>query len=469
MTRLLSVCAALAILSPWCQAGEPNETVIRLTVQPAAAPKPAMRYQLLPELKEMNPGNPILGYLKCFSEQQNFFFNKDSVDKREKWHDMPLKDLPLKEMHNFGYGKGNIGLAQADRAARLETPDWQTLLQLRKEGARLLIPEVQQMRLLTSALQIRFRVEIAEKRYDDALATAKTMFALARHMGEHPSLVGNLVGLAIGSITAESLGEMLGQPGCPNLFWALTDLPNPLIDLRKGIQGERQMMVVEFQFLDEQSPMTEEQLRKAIRSAQQLHDDMSRFPPKDMDKRTDVQKWLAARSKDETAVSAARKRLVKSGLPEDKIKLFPPAQVLLVDEKNLFEARRDEWMKAMNLPYWQTESVLEESAELKKAGDEDLFGHFLMGHKVRMSQARLEQRLGLLRCVEALRMYAAEHQGQLPGKLANIKLPLPVDPMTGQAFVYRLDGGTAILQGRPPHGMEKTTIYNTRFEIKIVD
>ena len=29
------------------------------------------------------------------------------------------------------------------------------------------------------------------------------------------------------------------QPKCPNLYWALTDLPSPLVDLRKGVQGEQ--------------------------------------------------------------------------------------------------------------------------------------------------------------------------------------------------------------------------------------
>ena len=39
-------------------------------------PKPALKYQLLPELKEMSPGNPILDYMRCFAEQQNFFHSK---------------------------------------------------------------------------------------------------------------------------------------------------------------------------------------------------------------------------------------------------------------------------------------------------------------------------------------------------------------------------------------------------------
>src|SRR5215471_272956 len=61
-----------------------TETVIRLNVQPMAAPKPALRYLLLPELREMNPGNPVQNYLKCFMEQQKFFFDKEAFQRRDK-------------------------------------------------------------------------------------------------------------------------------------------------------------------------------------------------------------------------------------------------------------------------------------------------------------------------------------------------------------------------------------------------
>jgi len=72
-----------------------------------------------------------------------------------------------------------------------------------------------------------------------------------------------------------------------------------------------------------------------------------------------------------------------------------------------------------------------------------------------------------LRCVEALRIHAAEHDGKLPVSLADIKLPLPVDAVTGKPFVYKLDGATAILRGMPPPGQEKVAAYNVRYEVTI--
>src|SRR5262249_48037810 len=105
MARTLTVCALLLSwpLTPGADdPPKPSETVIRLTVTPMAAPKPALRYALLPELSELTPGNPIQGYMKCFMEQNHFFFNKDSVANREKWQTMALKDLPMEHVRGYG-------------------------------------------------------------------------------------------------------------------------------------------------------------------------------------------------------------------------------------------------------------------------------------------------------------------------------------------------------------------------------
>ena len=92
MHRVLPVCAALMLVPIAARGDDPpdkTETVIRLTVSPMAERKPALYHQLLPELREMNPGNPILGYLKCFMEQDRFFGDKEVVEQREKWLSMP--------------------------------------------------------------------------------------------------------------------------------------------------------------------------------------------------------------------------------------------------------------------------------------------------------------------------------------------------------------------------------------------
>ena len=227
MPRTFLGLIALGFMAQACRADQSAsnpELLIRLEVQAAPAPRPALRYLLLPEIKEMNPGNPIFNYFKCSMEQQSFLFDEEAYRRREELLAMPLKELPAKEVQEYG----RSALSEVDRAARLDKPDWQILLKLKTDGFFLLLPDVQQMRGLARALNVRFRAEVALGRFDDAIRTAKTMFAMSRHMGEHPTLIGNLVGIAIAAIAIGPLEEMLEQPGCPNLYWALTNLPDPV-------------------------------------------------------------------------------------------------------------------------------------------------------------------------------------------------------------------------------------------------
>lgn len=444
MKHTLPVCALLLFLPLAANAAAPPKLpaiVVRMTVQPKAAPKPALKYQLLPELREMNPGNPIQGYLKCFMEQSHFFGDKKVNEDREKWRTMPLKDLPLKEMQ---YYCKNNGLRQADYAARLDNPDWQILLKLKSDGVNLLLPDAQKLRALADALQIRFRVEIAERRFADAIVTAKTMLALSRHFNEHPTLIGDLIGIAIGTIALSRVDEMIEQPDCPNLFWALTDLPSPFIDLRKGLQAERVMIEAEMPGLNDREPMSEAQLLRIVNRLQKAING-----PKDAEGA--VRQWMEGRVKDEEHVRGARKRLIAS-LPSkdtDRLDSLPPLQIVLLDAKLDFEMVRDEAMKALALPYWQARRVLESIPPIPWGKQTPLMKLSIRVDRVRMAQARLDQRIALLRCVEALRMYAAEHEGKLPSKLDDIRVPLPVDPATGKPFTYKVDGKTAHLHGEP--------------------
>jgi hypothetical protein len=409
----------------------------------------------------MNPGNPIQGYLKCFSEQNPFFFSKQSMDEREKWVDMPLKDLPVEKLRHYG----GIALRNADYAARLDHPDWQVLLQLKSAGIELLVPDLQQMRILAGALRVRLRGEIADHRFDDALVTAQTMFALSRHTAEHPTLIAYLVSASLANIAAGPLEEMVAQPGCPNLFWALTDLPHPLINVHRAVQGERIFLMKEFDLVDPRAPMSDAQVQKVVDRFQALHH-LTVFNPAREKLKPELRDWFADRARDQAYVTAARKRLIEYGTAREMVKNFSALQVVFLDEKHHFLEWRDEAFKGMTLPYWQGEPLL----AVKKFKNDSPITRMVpirAGDKVRQAQARLEQRIVILRCIEAMRMYAAENDGKLPAQLADISLPLPVDQLSGKAFHYKLDGNTATLHGTPPPRLKNDPNYNVRYEITI--
>jgi hypothetical protein len=55
----------------------------------------------------------------------------------------------------------------------------------------------------------------------------------------------------------------------------------------------------------------------------------------------------------------------------------------------------------------------------------------------------------LLRTVEALRLHGADHDGQFPSSLENVRnVPIPVDPIWCLPFDYDLHENTATLEAR---------------------
>ena len=257
MIRVLLAAMALAA-SPPGSLGE--EAAVHLAVRPMPAPKPALKYQLLPELRELKPGNPAQNYLKCFMEQRNFFFTKEASAERARYRTMPLAELPIDELRRYG----GSALKQADWVARLDALDWQALERIQDGGMETLPDELGPLEYLAVALHVRFRAEVAGGHFDDALRTAKTIFALGRHLGEYPTEVAGLVGLWAAQLGLDTLQEMVQQPGCPNLYWALTDLPCPLVDLRKGVQGDRTLVASDLSSLHDDRPMTEPEMAEFV-------------------------------------------------------------------------------------------------------------------------------------------------------------------------------------------------------------
>ncbi len=55
--------------------------------------------------------------------------------------------------------------------------------------------------------------------------------------------------------------------------------------------------------------------------------------------------------------------------------------------------------------------------------------------------------IALLQTVEAIRMYGAAHDGQLPKTLDQLSVPAPQDPFTGKPLEYEYDQDHAVLTG----------------------
>ena len=212
----------------------------RLTVSPMAAPRPAMRYELLPPLRERTPGNAAVGYLRAAVLRPSWPKDQKASlelgERWEKWESTPVDQLPLEAIRKFLVDYQPM-LHEVDEAARLDRCDWQ-LANRKFSDLQKILPAVQSSRELMRSLSLRFRTEIAEKRFDAAIRTMQTAFQLGRHVGEGSTMIEMLVGYAIVGISIARCDELIGQPNSPNLYWALATLPNPIFDPRPALDGE---------------------------------------------------------------------------------------------------------------------------------------------------------------------------------------------------------------------------------------
>ncbi len=88
--------------------------------------------------------------------------------------------------------------------------------------------------------------------------------------------------------------------------------------------------------------------------------------------------------------------------------------------------------------------------------------------RVLLARDRLERQFVALRLIEAIRLYAANHQGKLPPTLADVKeVPLPVCPLTGKSFAYRVEDDKAYLSAPPTPKAAGPTIPPLQYEIRL--
>jgi hypothetical protein len=357
---------------------------------------------------------------------------------------MPLAELAKEGLANYG---GNA-LGQADWGARLESQDWDSIRKVQTEGADLRLPEMSAFRVLAISLQVRLRGEVARGDYDDAIRTAKTMFAFARHLGEHPTRAGNQLGLEVAGLALHTLEEMIQQPTAPNLYWAYAGLPRTLVEIRRGFQGDRVIVDLELAGLRSDTAMTDEELEAFVSKLSgrigSVREEAGRAPK-------NVRAAIRTLVEDRDRAARIRNRLLKDAPAEgigDKVSAlrvlaFPPLQLVLLDEKLDFEKRRDDALKLIGLTPWQIDALPKDRAN----GDNGLFGDFLPSVvEQHRAQARVEQRIAMLTCIEAIRLHAAD-QRKLPEKLDHLCVPVPNDPFTGKAFGYSVDGDVVKLTG----------------------
>src|SRR5438046_2214852 len=173
---------------------------------------------------------------------------------------------------------------------------------------------------------------------------------------------------------------------------------------------------------------------------------------------------------------AARKFLIAQGRNAEDVDALPVVQVGLLYAVSLYEERYDELRKWQGVPYARARAALvkiEKEIGAHRAEDVNfatVFADLMLPavQKVLLASQRTDRQTAGLRCVEAIRLYAAANDGRLPATLDDIHdAPIPLDPITGDAFTYKRDGGKAYLSAPRPPGETAHEGNTLRYEITL--
>jgi len=242
--------------------------------------------------------------------------------------------------------------------------------------------------------------------------------------------------------------------------------------MRKPMEGERVSVYGSFPGMVEMDadlnakPWTPEQVEKVVAMYRDFDDEQN--PVLRIKTAATILNRLQA------GHEAAKKVLLDEGRPKELVDAMPHIQVGLLASLREYDRVFDEYLKQQSLPYWEARPGMERAAERIKQEQDDVNGPAIpiarvflpRADRVFAARTRTDRRIAALRCVEAIRLYAAAHDGKPPASLDDIKdMPVPDDPVIGKPFGYRTAGDRAFFSSTPFPGQPATNVNTPTYEL----
>ncbi|HEC03103.1 MAG TPA: hypothetical protein ENI81_06145, partial [Phycisphaerales bacterium] len=373
--------------------------VKKLSLSPAAEPVPALAYRLLPRQLDKKTGNAALLYATAAALCPDGD-SEELHDKIDKWQDMAVEDLPRKEVEralsSFSGSFHHIALAAYRTDCRWESPV--------EDGFSMQIPHLSTFRSVVRAMRLQIRLKIADGQTDQAMEMLQHCMQMGRNIAEGPTLIQDLVGTAIVALSLGEVENLMQRPDSPNMYWALTALPDPMIDMYSSLEYEREAIFVEFPALRN---LEDEVLTPAQASG--IISDFGKKMHSLNESDGDVPfggvlplGWVMMHYSD------AKQFLADKGFSQQRIEAMPAAQAVLIYQKQEYLEMRDNLFKWFAIPYHQSRAYVEQNEKTFSRHRRDkglkmnLFTILLPAlSRVSFLQARLDRHVAILRTVEA--------------------------------------------------------------------
>jgi hypothetical protein len=442
--------------------------VDKWTIHPALAGGNPMQYRLLPDAFEQRPGNAVPLYLMS----RQFWPDQKTTDEilwpenhRYDYLDTPIEQFPQEDAHKLLDAYSDT-LAFVDRAARRQSAVWDDNEWPDVRFGAKAFAYRDDLRHAGNLLTFRARFQISQDDWSGAIHTLQTSFSMARQFGSEPMLIHAIESSGFGRNALEAVPEWITRRNSPNLYWALSDLPDPFVELAAVAQYER-------------TPSGQTPLDQAMRG--ELPAELWGPVVQDMIGR--LQEMRPPFKRNQAGIEAEATRLVASvyprakeylisaGISKEKVNSMAPEEAVGTYFCRQAVAASDQLWKCWSLPYPQAQEQMLRSWKALAPDQPPLLDNPLFqGNQVwisgptqhpnydfpsllrwRYSLTAVDREIALFRTVEALRDYAARHDDVPPASLDEITdLPVPLDPATDKPFDYSVQGQTVHLDALTP-------------------
>jgi len=204
------------------------EGPVKLTVWPAKASESAGKIRLLPRAEDLTDADAVPLYERAVQAMPKGI----KQDQIREWLKLPPEQLPQQQAEEMvqKYLESLKLVVQATKCKQCNWPDW-------KPGTE--VANLNEYRELAFVIQLWARLEISRGQHQSALAAMQTGFAMARQLGEAPTIIQDLVGIAVAAMMCREVEYFVQAKDAPNLCTALADMPRPFISVEKAIEKER--------------------------------------------------------------------------------------------------------------------------------------------------------------------------------------------------------------------------------------
>ncbi|HEY2586067.1 MAG TPA: hypothetical protein VGI81_09930 [Tepidisphaeraceae bacterium] len=455
MNARISFLLLIAMLSCLVRADPmPQREDVRITIHPAAPGEPALRNALLPEAADQQPGNAATVYLMAFEDAGRVTADP-SFDFLQGATAAELDEAKAEALLNAH----RTMLEPLAVAAHRSGCDWAP--PTRERGLRAVLPYLNAARAAGDLLSIKAKLAIKRRNYPEAIDALRDGFALADHLEREPLLIQALVAVSIRTQLLADVRELVQQPGAPNLYWPLVNLPPAGRDRIRIVQTEKASLFLTYPSLRHVEQLSAAESRRVFDELQSLV----------AGSRAD--RWAELLLGMVRNYPKAKEFLVAEGRSRDDVEAMPADTAVLAYYVGQYVEQFDGINKRAGLPLWQASAQIAQptaapdgprtpdrlhsygSAQREDPRTYNPLLAILPGYRGAFAHfAGVERDRAMLQVVEGIRAYAAAHNGAMPPSLDALSpdTPAPVDPMLNRPFEYHAEGQTTTLTAPAPAG-----------------